>query len=150
LYVASACCPAFESGRYGSGIDGSRRDRGQFRLPDVAGRTGEARCAFARVLCGPSGAQLMVAPWYSPFRGPRRGMGPTGLDLLYHEAATVDKTGRDGVFDSLFVTTNRWRIARSGRTYSARGVNRGRLRYGRAQESSLADWYVERAAGLVE
>jgi len=29
-------------------------------------------------------------------------------------------------------------------------VNRGRLRHGRAAESSLADWYVDRAAGLVE
>ena len=150
LYVALAGRPAFDSARYVIGIDTYRRDRGQFRLPDVAGPTGEVGCEFALVLNDTSDAQLMVAPWYNPFRGPRKGMGPTGLDLLYHEAATVDKTGRDGAFDSLFVTTNRWRIARSGRTYSARGVNRGRLRYGRAQESSLADWYVERAAGLVE
>ena len=150
LYVALAGRPAFESARYVIGIDTYRRDRGQFRLPDVAGPTGEVGCEFALVLNDTSDAQLMVAPWYNPFRGPRKGMGPTGLDLLYHEAATVDKTDRDGAFDSLFVTTNRWRIARSGRTYSARGVNRGRLRYGRAQESSLADWYVERAAGLVE
>src|SRR5207253_1071908 len=53
-------------------------------------------------------------------------------------------------FDSLFVTTNRWRIARTGRTYPARGVNRGRLRHGRSSESTLADWYVDRAAGLVQ
>ena len=32
----------------------------------------------------------------------------------------------------------------------ARGVDRGRLRYGRETESSLADWYVDRQAGLVE
>src|SRR2546430_13302156 len=77
-------------------------------------------------------------------------MGPTGLDRFYNEAVGVDKVRSDGAFDSLFVTTNRWRIARSGRTYPARGVNRGRLRHGRSSESTLADWYVDRAAGLVE
>src|SRR5207245_6948076 len=42
------------------------------------------------------------------------------------------------------------RTARTGRTYPARGVNRGRLRFGRSSESTLADWYVDRTAGLVE
>ena len=149
LYVALAGRPGFDVARYVVGIDTYRRDRGQFRLPGVVGSS-DVGCEFALVLNDTSDAQLVVAPWYNPFLGPRKGMGPTGLDLLYHEAATVDKTDRDGAFDSLFVTTNRWRIARSGRTYPARGVNRGRLRYGRARESSLADWYVERAAGLVE
>src|SRR2546426_1054559 len=149
LYVALAGRRGFDAVRYVVGIDTYRRDRGQFRLPGDVGSS-DVGCEFALVLNDTSDAQLVVAPWYNPFLGPRRGMGPTGLDLLYHEAATVDKTDRDGAFDSLFVTTNRWRIARSGRTYSARGVNRGRLRYGRARESSLADWYVDRAAGLVE
>jgi hypothetical protein len=149
LYVALAGRPGFDVARYVVGIDTYRRDRGQFRLPGVVGSSGVGS-EFALVLNDTSDAQLVVAPWYNPFLGPRKGMGPTGLDLLYHEAATVDKTDRDGAFDSLFVTTNRWRIARSGRTYSARGVNRGRLRYGRARESSLGDWYVDRAAGLVE
>src|SRR2546426_7605714 len=149
LYVALAGRRGFDAVRYVVGIDTYRRDRGQFRLPGDVGSS-DVGCEFALVLNDTSDAQLVVAPWYNPFLGPRTGMGPTGLDLLYHEAATVDKTGRDGAFDSLFVTTNRWRIARSGRTHSARGVNRGRLRYGRAQESSLADWYVDRSAGLVE
>ena len=78
-------------------------------------------------------------------------MGPTGLDLFYNRAATVISKSHDGeIFDSLFVTTNRWRIGRDARTYAARGVNRGRLRYGRAAESTLSDWYVDPASGLVE
>ena len=149
LYVALAGRPGFDAARYVVGIDTYRRDRGQFRLPGVGGSS-DVGCEFALVLNDTSDAQLVAAPWYNPFLGPRKGMGPTGLDLFYHQAATVDKTGRDGAFDSMFVTTNRWRIARTGRTYPARGVNRGRLRYGRAQESSLADWYVDRSAGLVE
>ncbi len=150
LYVALAGRPSFDSARYVVGIDTYRRDRGQFRLPGVPEPTGEVGSEFALVLNDTSDAQLMVVPWYNPFLGPRRGMGPTGLDRFYNEAAGVDQARRDGAFDSLFVTTNRWRIARSGRTYPARGVNRGRLRHGRSLESSLADWYVEWAAGLVE
>ena len=150
LYVALAGRPSFDSARYVVGIDTYRRDRGQFRLPGVAGPTGEVGSEFALVLNDTSDAQLMVAPWYNPFLGPRSGMGPTGLDRFYNEAAGVDKVRSDGAFDSLFVTTNRWRIARTGRTYPARGVNRGRLRHGRSSESTLADWYVDRAAGLVE
>jgi len=149
LYVALAGGPGLDAARYVVGIDTYRRDRGQFRLPGTAGPSATG-CEFVLVLNDTSDAQLLVAPWYNPFLGPRSGMGPTGLDLLYNEAAQVDVARRDGTFDSLFVTTNRWRIGRDGRTYSARGVNRGRLRYGRSTESSLADWYVDRVAGLVE
>src|SRR5438876_8088955 len=148
LYVALAGRPEFDSARYVVGIDTYRRDRGQFRLPGVAGPAGEVGSEFALVLNDTSDAQLMVAPWYNPFLGPRSGMGSTGLDRFYNEAVGVDKVRSDGAFDSLFVTTNRWRIARSGRNYPARGVNRGRLRHGRSSESTLADWYVDRAAGL--
>src|SRR2546427_4576542 len=149
LYVALAGRPSFDSARYVVGIDTYRRDRGQFRLPGVAGPTGAVGSEFAVVLNDTSDAQLMVAPWYNPFLGPQSGMGPTGLDRFYNEAVGVDKVRSDGAFDSLFVTTNRWRIARSGRTYPARGVNRGRLRHGRSSEATPADWYVDRAAGLV-
>src|SRR2546427_6856959 len=129
LYVALAGRPSFDSARYVVGIDTYRRDRGQFRLPGVPGPTGAVGSEFALVLNDTSDAQLMVAPWYNPFLGPRSGMGSTGLDRFYTEAAGVDKVRSDGAFDSLFVTTNRCRIARTGRTYPARGVNRGRPRH---------------------
>lgn len=141
--------PALDSARYVVGIDTYRRDRGQLRLPgvDVPARSG---AEFTLVLNDTGDAQLLVAPWYNPYLGPRQGMGPTALDRFYNEAASVDVARSDGAFDSMFVTTNRWRIGRDGRTHPARGVNRGRLRYGRSAESSLADWYVDRAAGLIE
>jgi tetratricopeptide repeat protein len=148
LYVALEGT-GFDAARYTIGIDTYRRDRGEFRLPGLA-QPGDAGFEFALVLNDTSDAQLLVAPWYNPYLGPRPGMGPTALDRFYNEAATVDAARRDGAYDSLFVTTNRWRIGRDGRTYPARGVNRGRLRYGRARDSSLADWYVDRAAGLIE
>lgn len=149
LYVALGGRPRFDSARYIVGIDTYRRDRGQFRLPGDTQASARGR-EFVLVLNDSTDAQLMVAPWYNPYLGPRKGAGPTGFDRFYNVAATVDAARGDGAFDSLFVATNRWRIGRDGRTYPARGVNRGRLRYGRASESSLADWYADRTAGMVE
>src|SRR5438046_1877544 len=80
LYVALAGRPEFDSARYVVGIDTYRRDRGQFRLPGVAGPAGEVGSEFALVLNDTSDAQLMVAPWYNPFLEPRSGMGPNRRD----------------------------------------------------------------------
>jgi tetratricopeptide (TPR) repeat protein len=107
---------------------------------------------FSLVLNDTTDAQLLVAPTYNPYLGPRPGMRPTDLDRLYNVRAGLDAGGRgggDGPFDSLFVATNRFRVARTGRTFPARGVNRGRLRYGRAAESTLADWFMD-ASGVIE
>ena len=142
----------FAAARYVIGIDTYRRDRGEFRLPGVVEPAPAATAGFefALMLTDTNDAQLLVVPWYNPYLGPRASMGPTDLDRLYNEQATLDHVGRDARFDSLFVTTNRWRIGREGRTYPAQGRNRGRLRYGRAEDSSLADWYLDRSAGLIE
>ena len=151
LYLVLSGGPPFHGARYVVGIDTYRRDLGLSRLPGVDSPGGGAGFEFALVLNDTSDAQLLVAPWYNPYLGPRQGMGPTGLDLFYNRAATVISKSHDGgTVDSLFVTTNRWRIGRDGQTYAARGVNRGRLRYGRTAESTLADWYVDAASGLVE
>ncbi|HET7295897.1 MAG TPA: hypothetical protein VFI66_02075, partial [Gemmatimonadales bacterium] len=151
LYVGLGGGPGMDSARYVVGIDTYARERGQFRLPELdTSSTVGAGAEFALVLNDSGDARLLVAPWYNAYLVPRPGMGPTGLDRFYNEAAKVDVARHDGVFDSLFVTTNRWRIARDGRTFPARGVNRGRLRYGRVSEATLADWYDDRAARLVE
>ena len=105
---------------------------------------------FELVLNDTTDAQLLVTPTYNPYLGPRPGMRPTDLDPLYNRRATIGARDVAGPFDSLFVATNRFRVARDGRTFPARGVNRGRLRYGRAAASSLADWFWDRAAGIVE
>jgi hypothetical protein len=98
---------------------------------------------FQLVVNDTADAQLLVTPTYNPYLGPRPGMRPTDLDAFYNRRATIDARASDGPFDSLFVATNRFRVGRDGRTFPARGVNRGRLRYG-------ADWYWDRTAGVVE
>jgi hypothetical protein len=149
LYLALDGGPPLDTVRYVVWIDTYRRDRGAARLPGVSFAS-DVGFEFALVLNDTTDAQLLVAPWYNPYLGPRRGAGPTALDAFYNLGATVDSSGSGVAWDSLYVTTNRWRIARDGRTFPARGANRGRLRYGRATASSLADWYVDRPAQLVE
>lgn len=137
-----------DSTRYVVGIDTYRRDRGEFRLPGVLGLG--LGVEFYLSLGDSTAGELYVTRSYNPYIGPRAGMGPTGLDPFYNFQCTVDSRTDAGQFDSLFVTTNRFRVTRSGTTIPARGVDRGRLHYGRQTESSLADWYIDRAAGLVE
>ena len=113
-----------------------------------AGRWTVSIDRFRLVLNDTADAQLFVDHSYNPYLGPRPGMRPTDLDAFYDRRAAIDAPAT-GTFDSLFVATNRFRVARDGRTFPARGVNRGRLTYGRAAESSLADWFVD-PSGLVE
>ena len=117
-------------------------------LAGPAGRWTVSIDRFRLVLNDTADAQLFVDHSYNPYLGPRPGMRPTDLDAFYDRRAAIDAPAT-GTFDSLFVATNRFRVARDGRTFPARGVNRGRLTYGRAAESSLADWFVD-PSGLIE
>lgn len=137
-----------DSIRYLVGIDTYRRDRGEFRLPGVLGLG--VGVEFYLALSDSSDGGLFVTRSYNPYLAPSPGLGPTGLDAFYNVSSTVDTRTDAGQFDSLFLTTNRFRVTRDGKMIPARGVNRGRLRHGRQSESSLADWYVDRAAGLLE
>jgi hypothetical protein len=134
LYLALESPLGMDATRWAVGIDTDRPGSVEFDL----------------VLTDTGNAQLLVTPTYNPYLGPRAGMQPTDLDAFYNRRATIDARRADGAFDSLFVATNRFRVARDGRTFPARGVNRGRLRYGRARESTLADWFWDRAAGVIE
>jgi tetratricopeptide (TPR) repeat protein len=134
---------------YVVGIDTYGPKTGQFLLPGQHA-PGTVGYEFALTLRDSGAGRMWVAPWYDPYLGPRRGMGATALDPFYHYGATVTGSGRTGAWDSMWVTTNRWRIARDGRTFPADGVDRGRLRFGTEATSTLSDWYVDRSAGLVE
>ena len=148
LYLALDSPLMMDSVRWTVGIDTGRPDAGQFLFPDHSRLpTG---VEFALVLRDTTDAQLLVTSSYNPYLGPREGMRPTDLDAFYDTRATIDARLTDGRFDSLFVTTNRFRVTRTGRSFPARGVNRGRLRFGRASESTLADWFLDRPAGLLE
>ena len=111
-----------DSARYRLGIDTYRSDRGEFRLPGVLGLG--VGVEFYLDLPDSASGRLFVTRSYNPYLGPRPGMGPTDLDPFYNILCRVDSWSDSGTFDSLFVTTNRFRVARTGRTFPARGVDR--------------------------
>jgi hypothetical protein len=149
LYLALESPLDIASVRWVAGIDTHRPERGQFTFTGVPGRT-PTGMEFALVMSDTTDGQLLVTPSYNPYLGPQAGMRPTDLDAVYDTRATIDARREDGIFDSLFVATNRLRVSRAGKVFPARGVNRGRLQFGRAAESTLADWFVDRGAGLLE
>ena len=130
------------------GIDTYARDRGEFRLPD--GHRSQVGLEFYLDISDTAAGRLFIARRYSPYITPRPGMGPTDLDPYYNVDCTVDVRSDSADFDSLFAVANRFRVTRSLRQIPVRGVDRGRLRYGRASGSTLADWFVDRDAGFVE
>jgi hypothetical protein len=50
----------------------------------------------------------------------------------------------------LFVITNRARFGRDGTFFPYQGYDRGRLRHGTEAWSTLADWYLDEKAGLLQ
>ena len=152
LYLALDARTPLDADRvhYLVGLDTYRADRGEFRLPGVPGIG--VGVEFYLDLSDSTSGQLFVTRSYNPYIQPRADMGPTGLDPFYNVLCTADSHSDTGQFDSMFVTTNRFRLTRTGRRIPATGVNRGRLRYGRVATSSLADWFIERTAerSLVE
>lgn len=144
LYLALDAAPPLgpDTVRYAVGLDTFRADRGEFRLPGVPGIG--VGVEFYLDLGDSTNGQLFVARTYNPYLQPRAGMDPTGLDPFYNVLCTADARSDAGQFDSMFVTTNRFRVTRTGTRIPATGVNRGRLRYGRGSVSSLADWFIDR------
>jgi hypothetical protein len=129
-------------------LDTYRADLGQRALP---GRvlTSEAGFEFLAVFRDTSDAELRVTPDYNPYAGAEAMVeGDNFSRFARRPVTTVPRD--DGRFDSLFVFTNRTRYTRDGRVIPARGYNRGRLRFGAAAASTLADWYYDRTAGLLE
>lgn len=140
---------ASEGAGYVVGIDSDDGTSGQYRLPGLKTVSRDG-FEFALTLRDTSAGRMWVTPWYSPYLVPRRGMGATALDPFYQYGANLRNSSRSGVWDSMWVTSNRWRIGRDGRTFPAQGWDRGRLRYGTEAASTLSDWYVDRSANLVE
>ncbi len=122
--------------------------RGQHRLPRSGVRS-EIGFEFLVDLVSPDGARIEVTPDYNrhdsrvdPVTGDDRGR------FARRPIITLDRD--DGRFDSLFVITNRARFARDGSFIRAKGYDRGRLRHGSEAASTLADWYLDERAGLLE
>ncbi len=129
-------------------LDTYRPEAGQRTLPGGA-PTGDLGFEFAARFRGPDDAELLVTPDYN-----RHAPAPpaaTGDDRgLFYRRPVGTRPRADARWDSLFALTNRARFGRDGTFFRAQGVNRGRLRYGTEAQSTLADWWWDRAHGLLE
>jgi hypothetical protein len=129
-------------------LDTYRPDLGQRALPGKALR-GDIGFEFLAVFRDSTDAELRVTPDYNQYEGAQVIVdGDDGGRFARRPVAPVSRA--DGRFDSMFVLTNRTRLTRDGRTITARGYNRGRLLFATEASTTLADWYYDRAAGLLE
>ena len=120
---------------------------GQHLLPDSL-LTSETGFEFLIDLRSPDDAEIRVLSEYNPYGG-APDSSHDDLGRFYHRPVTiVDRY--DGVFDSLYVGVNRARYGRDGTFYPARGVNRGRLRFGKDSTSTLSDWYYDEGSGMLQ
>ncbi len=129
-------------------LDTYRADLGQRALPDKL-ISGDIGFEFVVELRDSSDAELRVTPDYNPYVGGDAIVGGDDFGRFANRPVTI-RNRDDGRFDSLFVITNRARFGRDGRFFPAQGINRGRLRYGTEQRSTLSDWYWDRTAGQLQ
>jgi tetratricopeptide (TPR) repeat protein len=129
-------------------IDTYQPSVGQHLLPKS--RIGsEIGFEFLVDLESPAAATIRAIPEYN--RHDSRIDPATGDDFgRFSRRPVITRDRDDGVFDSLFVITNRARFGRDGTFFPAQGYNRGRLRYGTETTSTLADWYLDEREGLLQ
>jgi hypothetical protein len=123
-------------------------ERGQTVLPE-GGMRSEVGFEYLIDLRGPEDAALRILPSYNPYAGEAAILHGDDFGQFYRRPVTIGVQA-DGQFDPMFVITNRARFGRDGTFYPAQGYDRGRLRFGRESASTMADWYADSAAGLIE
>jgi hypothetical protein len=121
---------------------------GQHRLPGTGIRS-EIGFEFLIDLPATDSATLAATPEYQRYDSR---IDPSSRDDLgrFSHRPVITRDRNDGRFDSLLVITNRGRFGRDGTFYPARGYNRGRLRHATEAASSIADWYLDEQAGLLQ
>jgi hypothetical protein len=121
---------------------------GQHRLP-YSGLRSEIGFEFLIDLPRPDSGTMKVTPDYNRYDS--RIHPQTGDDFgRFSRRPVITRDRGDARFDSLFIITNRARFGRDGTFFPAKGYDRGRLLHGTEAASTLADWYLDERAGLLE
>ena len=129
-------------------IDSYQPAVGQHRLPKTHARS-EVGFEFLIDLVSPDSGAIRVTPEYNRYDA--RVDSQTGDDFgRFSRRPVMPRNRDDGRFDSQFMITNRARFGRDGRFYRALRYDRGRLRYGKESSSTLADWFLDERAGLLQ
>ena len=129
-------------------LDTHRGDAGEFLLP-TSGLEANIGFEFLLEFDGPDEAQLRVTPEYNLYTPARLVQsGPQQGVPFRRPVRSVAR--RDATFDTLYTMTNRPRLRRDGSVIRGTGLNQGRLRLGRSEENSLADWWMDTAVGMLQ
>ncbi|HET9637465.1 MAG TPA: tetratricopeptide repeat protein [Gemmatimonadaceae bacterium] len=134
---------------YQIGVDTYRRELGDTRLPNTGSKS-PVGLEFVIDIGGPNATQVLVDhPYnlYKPVAIP--GSKPTAIQYV-NNVPFKTVANNAGQWDSLFVVTNRRRVSRDGKIFPSIGYNRNRLLYAKQSETTLADWYTNDAAGVIE
>ena len=138
----------FDSVKLQLAIDTYRPGLGQVIIPLSGLRTG-ANFEFLLEANDTTDAQLKVVPDYNPYVPYR--LVQSGAFFGEHFRRSIHSPRRiDGVMDTLFALTNRPRFTADGTQIRGKGINLGRLRYGTQAANSLADWWWDPAAALLQ
>lgn len=129
-------------------LDTYQPDSGQHALPGLP-VTSDLGFEFLVQLNGHEDARLLVTPDYNPYLGPAAIREGDDLGGFYHRPAVTGNRA-DGQFDAMHLIVNRARFGRDGRFFPAQTWERGRLRFGREDQSTLSDWYYDASAGVLE
>jgi hypothetical protein len=121
---------------------------GQHRLPRSQLRS-EVGFEFLIDLATPDSGTVLVTPDYNRHASKLDPL--TGDDFgQFARRPVITRDRTDGQFDSLFVITNRARFGRDGTFFPAGRHDRGKLAHGTEAASTLADWYLDEPAGLLQ
>lgn len=129
-------------------IDTYRPRVGQHRLPGSEVRS-DLGFEFLVDLPALGGGRVLVTPDYNRHYS-RLSPGSGDDEGRFSRRPVITRNRDDGRFDSLFVISNRARFGRDGTLYPAREYDRGRLVHSTEANSTLADWYLDEKAGLLE
>ncbi len=128
-------------------IDTYEAKVGQHTLPRTSTRS-EIGFEFLVDLTTPDSASIQVLPEYNRYDAR---VSPAGDDNgRFSRRPVVTRNRTDGRFDPEFISINRARVGRNGEFCPAQRYDRGRLRYGTEDASTLSDWYYDRRAGILE
>ena len=128
-------------------IDTHEAKVGQHTLPRTSTRS-EIGFEFLVDLTTPDSASIQVLPEYNRYDAR---VSPAGDDNgRFSRRPVVTRNRTDGRFDPELIIINRARVGRNGEFYPAQRYERGRLRYGTEDASTLSDWYYDRRAGILE
>ncbi|MFL5546708.1 MAG: tetratricopeptide repeat protein [Gemmatimonadales bacterium] len=128
-------------------IDTHEPKMGQHTLPRTSTRS-EIGFEFLVDLTSPDSASIQVLPEYNRYDARVSSVGDDYGRFSRRPVATRNRS--DGRFNPELIIINRARFGRDGELYPAQRYDRGRLRYGTENSSTLSDWYYDRQAGILE